>query len=190
MSDLKLFNLDYFRELYNSSIFIETGLGMGHGLLYASRYMFDKLFSIEIEEDVIRKVNQYIVPQIYRNERVSIIHGNTMHILPKILACIPGNISIIFWLDAHLGSYGATDANTLFPLENEINIINTYRSKSQDIIIIDDLRLYKDGDYQYGSITDSKIFRHNNKIDKAFLYHDIYKCDLGTGYLICLPRNK
>ena len=103
----------------------------------------------------------------------------------------------LFWLDAHfINSDGGkqsydSDSNikSRLPLECELNHILTRVSKFNDIIIIDDVRIYEDGPYEGGTfdahmqllnstVKRSQICEHNSiePLVSAFKYtHNIYK---------------
>ena len=53
MGSLKFFDLNDIVEKYQTSIFVETGLGWGHGVQFARTFNFEKLYSIELVKEVI-----------------------------------------------------------------------------------------------------------------------------------------
>ena len=72
------------------------------------------------------------------------------------------HLKILFYLDAHFPGEVSNGFNyrnnihdeTSFPLINELNLIKQIRPTSQDIIIIDDLCLFENGDFENGNVAE------------------------------------
>ena len=197
MGCLSFFNLQEIIDKYNTTVFIETGLGYGSGLKYAQQFNFRILVSTEILADHAE--------HMYRTEfnddvRVFIRAGNSYEILDQMLAVNYADENIYFWLDAHYpgGDLGRNnydyeqDIDVRLPLEKELEVIHKHRSNRQDVIIADDLRIYERGPYtsknldeiglghiaKYNSDHFSK-YQEKYKITK--LYHD-------TGFVVMEPK--
>ena len=124
-------------EFNYNEVFIETGTYRGDGCIRAVRADFRRIFSIEINYDFyIKAVGRLIIyPQ------VTIIHGNSIKVLPIILKNI--NEPVVFWLDAHISGSSTPESCSLY---QELEIISKHKIKNH-IIMIDDLRCF-DGKYR------------------------------------------
>lgn len=59
---------------------------------------------------------------------------------------------IVFWLDAHYPFDYGNGEHEVLPLVKELDLIAFYRQDYDDVILIDDLRIYCKGDYQSGNL--------------------------------------
>jgi hypothetical protein len=78
------------------------------------------------------------------------------------------------------------------PLEQELTLIDRLRPDSEDVIIVDDLKLYEDGDYANGNIASNFANIHDSLRNLHFLQNlfpskVISRCYLDDGYLIIQP---
>lgn len=193
MGELHLHDLGEFINGYDTKVFIETGMGIGTGTRHALRYPFEKLHTIEITQELIMKANLH-------DNRLQIHHGYSTVELPKILKTISIAQPILFWLDAHfpgadfqLGSYDRSDITEeqRLPLEKEIDIINWMRPNNKDVLIIDDLMLLEDGDYELGPLREDLVKYRKNGIEfitKSFPNHVVKKDFRHQGFLILTPE--
>ena len=188
------------KEFYGKSpvdhraIFVETGTGHGDSLRYISKYPFNLIYSIDIDPLCINSMSK----EFSNDHRVNLIEGKSEEVLPNI--CRKHPEPILFWLDAHFpGSYSTgevddreRDLNIRLPLEIELGIISSCRDASDDIILIDDLRIYEDGDFESGN-WDSRVPLGGNGVD--FIYelfsetHIITKSYRNHGYIELVPNN-
>ena len=194
MGSINKFDLSDYMNKYNSKYFIETGTYKGDGLSYAKSFKFDKIFSIEILEEFH---NMNIV-RFKDDKNITLINKNSVDGLKEILT--KNNIgNTIFWLDAHLPSFYSNEYGTdytiekdiLIPLEEELNIIINNKDISNDVFIIDDLRIYERGNFRNGEWLDviSSGFEGINFINKILSEtHNITKSYDDEGYIICLPK--
>jgi hypothetical protein len=135
-----------------------------------------------------------------KDNRVKILLGNTLDVLSDLLPKI--NQNICFWLDAHFPGadnpsplYGQHDAeqndDIRLPLEKELDLIKNLRSKYKDIILIDDIKLYRNN----GELAN---WASNIKPRQKFSSNEFYKeilskthhfnySDHDTGYGILTP---
>ena len=85
--------------------------------------------------------------------------------------------SVLFFLDAHfpfadfkkMTYQESIDfyKNQAVPLKDELELISKYRPNKNDIIILDDLRIYKDGPYEGGNWDDRSLYKLG---DESFIY--------------------
>lgn len=193
MGTLNLFPLSSYIETYRIENFVETGTYKGEGLEYASRFNFKKLFSVELMEVFYNES----FGRFSEDGRITILKDNSVEGLDKITSGM--NERCLFWLDAHLPnhydpSYGDDykgQKKLLIPLEDELRTIKKNKDISNDVFIMDDLRIYKDGNYQSGIWEGSEETKING-ID--FIHqilsetHNIQEDLRDEGYLICTPR--
>lgn len=200
MGNLCLFNLDYFIKKYNTQAFIETGLGGGGGLTYASRFPFQVLISTEIDATSSSKFISSPPAELLNRDRVKIINAPSDKALDAILPSFVNVDSVLFWLDAHFPGEAEgvaydyeKDLDVRLPLEKELTIINKHRQDKNDILIIDDQRIYTQDKYQDGSLENmglGHISKYKNNLDTLLGRFDVYKLNMETGYLICTPKKK
>lgn len=162
------------KEFSDAKLFIETGTFRGWTSLWASK-IFEKVKTIEFSEEIYKKTKSDLKDLL----NVDFIFGDSRKELSKIIPEI--NTSSIFWLDAHWCSFGSYGENDQCPLLDEIDLIKT--SKHQNIILIDDARLFTapppfpNSVQFYPSIADI-ILRLDPNIYHVIIYDDV---------LICLP---
>jgi hypothetical protein len=194
MGSINNFNLQDYINKYNSDCFIETGTYKGYGLSYAKSFPFDKIFSIEI----IKKFYDLNILNFKNDKNITLINNNSIDGLTEILT--KNNIgNTIFWLDAHLPSFYSdeystdyvSDKNTLIPLEEELIVIKKYKDITNDVFIIDDLRIYEKGNFKNGEWLDviNSGFEGINFIYNILSEtHNITKLYNDEGYIICTPK--
>jgi hypothetical protein len=180
--------------------FVETGTGTGESLGNVLSLPESKeltLYSIEL----IDQIYEYLTGK-FKNDNLNLIKGYSHEEIVKIMDTI-SNEPTLFWHDAHFPGAdfkidGATytsekDPVKRIPLEYELRgVINSGRDISKDIFIIDDLRVYKDGDYETGN-WDLREQAGADNID--FVYelfddtHIIIESLVAQGFLILFPIN-
>lgn len=154
MGSLLRFKLDDFLAKFNLQTFIETGTARGDSLAYAAeRQEFSQLLSCEIEPLLAAgaccRFNDDARIQIMRMES-----GLFLQMVARADLA-----PAFFWLDAHypgagFGLKGYEDAmpeTVRLPLGRELEQIRRHRH-GQDVILIDDLRIYELGDYEAGPL--------------------------------------
>jgi hypothetical protein len=206
MGAINRFNLDELIKKFKLKYFFETGTLRGEGVDYALASKFEKVFSIEIEEDTYKQAEQ----KYKNNDRVKIIFGDSSKLMTQIVEQLPGNT--LFWLDAHfpgadvgIRTYrSCLDMNydTRLPLETELTAIASRNKKFKDVIIADDLWIYKDGEFGAGTV-DKHCAAHGHNITKLeiaegkdikFAYdlfsktHDLREFTPDQGYLVIHPK--
>jgi len=182
-------------ENYNISSFVETGTGLGDTVAYVlsnSKNPIDVL-SIEIYKDIANKASDRF--QNYTN--CKIINNNSYDGLLEILPSLKERV--LFFLDAHFPgadfgytSYGDDiEINLKLPLQRELELICSNRDTSRDVFLIDDLRIYEEGNYELGNWPKENGAVHTG-ID--FIYdclaktHNIQKHSFCSGFITILPK--
>jgi hypothetical protein len=131
-------NLQYLQTNKHNNIFVETGSHYGDGIQLALEAGFEKIISIECNEQYYLRC----VDRFCGNEKVQLYYGDSSVDLSKMISDI--NESVTFWLDAH---YMWNDPNQdieehpgrgKIPLIDELTQIKNHHIKDH-VIIIDDL---------------------------------------------------
>jgi hypothetical protein len=132
------------------------------------------------------------------DSHIEIIHDNSIDALKNTISKIEGNC--LFWLDAHfpgaeegLSGYNETKQDEIkLPLEKEIELLASRKDKYQDVIIIDDLRIYEQGPYRSGNMPEHILPPKARNIDfilSAFAStHIIQRSYWDEGYIILFPK--
>lgn len=156
-----------------------------------------KMHSIEILDRIYDEAVEYFKD----NANVCMYLGNSHDELPKVLEELDENPAL-FFLDAHFPDSYRDEYNRevirddpdyiKIPLEGELRILCQKRDVSKDIIVIDDIRIYKEGPYENGNF-ENKTLHGGESLD--FVYelldetHIVVESYLQEGYLICFPIN-
>lgn len=194
MGCITRFDLQRIIEDFGTVVFFETGTWKGDAVAYALKFPFGKIYSVEIIPAVATRAGERFSDE----QRVEIFEGSSYDILKERLGSIKENC--LFWLDAHypgadegLVEYDAhEDEDLRLPLEKEIQLIRTLRKGFRDVIIIDDLRVYEDGNYEKGNApvdTLPKKIRGIQFIDENFgQSHSFVRSYQDEGYLLLFPK--
>jgi hypothetical protein len=186
MGTLKAFNLIELKEKYKLNCLVETGTFTGDGIQLGLDAGFKEIYSCEID---LKFYNDACI-RFTVNENVFLENISSEIFLEHIEYLIkPNNNNILFWLDAHLPDIKNADKTLMFPLQKELEIIKDVRNISKDVFIIDDLRIYEDGNFGHGNYENRDI-----NMNSGFIYsnllptHNIEKDYRHEGYLICTPK--
>ena len=204
MGDIKIYNIEEIIERCNIDYFVETGTLLGDAVEHARGYNLKKIISFEIIEELADKAKS----RFEGDDKVEIILGDSSKVLPDTLNKLDGNT--IFWLDAHfpgadigINNYvDDIDSDTNLPLEKEIRAIAERIGKYNDVLIIDDLWIYEDGDWEWGTF-DEHMERHGHTVrrsdlckgDTSFIRklftrtHKIKIINKFQGSLVLIPNN-
>lgn len=195
MGSLKRFNLGKISKQYDCPYFFETGTWMGNGLAYAKNTPFTKLYSSEIMPEIADKART----RFSAENRIEIFTGNSTAVFEQTLPIIHGNC--VFWLDAHfpgaeegLKDYNEYDNEQVkLPLEKELQLIKDIRPDFQDVILIDDLRIYETGPFKSGNLPEGILPPSFRSIDFVFgLFgdsHEVVRSYEDEGYLLLFPKH-
>lgn len=197
MGSLKSFNLFDLLINLNIDTFVETGTYTGDSLEHAlSTNLFKKLYSVELLEQYYNLCLQ----KFLNNKNVELVHNNSIDGLKYILKKIKTN-NVLFWLDAHLPDFydpnikkNYVEQEDLFiPLKTELEVIKKEKNISNDVFLIDDLRIYESGNFENGNWDE---VHKNEKYKQGIIFvynilentHDIQKLYKDEGYIICIPK--
>lgn len=195
MGSLKKFNLNFLIYKYDVKFFFESGTWKGIGLKYACASKFQKLISSEIVSDFATDAAK----KFSHDKRVKVVNDSSVNALASELISLNGNC--LFWLDAHYpgaddkqADYNdELDEDIRLPLEKEVEIISKRVNNYNDVIIIDDLRIYEDGPYKNGNIPHDILPPTVRNIDFIYKYftnsHVIEKFYDNEGYVVVYPKD-
>lgn len=197
MGELYFFRLAELIKVFDADTFFETGTGFGLGVQVARTLPFKLIISVEIVASEVERIR----PAFSSDQRVKLLIGRSIDLMPQVLPRIPGNI--IFWLDAHfpgahhhLQGYDAEkDLDTRLPLERELALIKQLRPGKRDVILIDDLRIYEQDNFEWGNLNDVGL-KGLGQFDGRFLYtlfqetHDAHRFLNHSGYLALTPKSQ
>lgn len=166
--------------------FIETGCFRGNSLSFALKLNgIKKFYSCDIDPEAV----EYCRSRFKEDSRLTIYNFESVKFLKKILPMIEGNC--LFWLDAHLPDFDKTSGQVYidnkfnFPLEKELKVIRELSDQyCSDVIIIDDLRIYEDGDFEGGNWEDRQKFQKTNISFLEKYDYNIEKFYQQEGYIL------
>jgi hypothetical protein len=160
-------------EKYPNDIFVETGTLYGEALRLAIQCGFKKIYSIEINSDLV-KTNRLQFAEHIETGLVEIIEGDTSIVFPELVKRLDGRTT--FWLDAHWD--GGPMGTVKCPLPMELDAIQTHAIKNHTIMI-DDRRCFGIGNWGAG-IVESEI------ISKVKDINPLYEIGYEDG---CIPND-
>ena len=139
-------NLEKLVKVLNLKNFVESGTGDCSSMkIAADLNLFENLYGIDLDEDLYnRAVSMF-------KSSVKMYNGYSKDEMLKIVGELSDRPTL-FWLDAHFpgadykgAKYDAEkDDSKRIPLEAELKIISENRDITNDVFIIDDLRIYTD----------------------------------------------
>lgn len=180
------------------NVFIETGTGNGGTLKHAlESKAFERLYSVEIHKESADQVKR----ELALFDQVKIFNSTSADALKEILPLLEPSDRAFFFLDAHFpgefsksfsGYDGITVDKTTLPLEEELELICSHRGNCEDIIVIDDLRLYEQGPFEQGNLQEGfggipMAMRNIDFVHRIFGDRSISKDYREEGYLIISP---
>jgi len=139
--------------------YVETGVGKGHAMKYVLDLgCIDQAYGIELDNRLFETYEK-----IFTNQPVEFFYGYSHEQMENVLKELDKNPTL-FWLDAHFPGadyfgegYGSEkDFIKRLPMEEELRIISKNRDISNDIIFMDDLRIYVDRDFAMCNWEDRK----------------------------------
>jgi SAM-dependent methyltransferase len=196
MGSMLRFNLRHLRKLFNLQRLVETGTGRGDSLAWAVRSGFSELHSVELAETLYQSSLKRFAdfPQVHLQQ------GASASFLAKVGA---GGTALpaLYFLDAHFlggADFGLTtyaesarDPGS-YPLLDELDALLTH-DLTGSVIIMDDVRMYFDGDFQTG-ICPEFARRWEERpallelVERLRETHESYLLRDDDGYLVLAPK--
>ena len=183
-------------DFYDIKNFVETGTGQA-----------EVVQTVVEADDTLNVHTIEVIPEIYDKNKINFSYlkdvnwhlGTSFDILPEILPDLKG--TTLFWMDAHfpgadfgLSSYGdEKDDEKRLPLKKELETIVANRDVTNDVFVIDDLRIYEDGPFETGDWEDRDKYGGDGIefIEKLFEdTHYIGRSYNKQGFVILFPDNK
>jgi hypothetical protein len=143
-------------EKYKNPIFFETGTYLGDSVALALEVGFDKVISVEINEE-LQSNNELLFKEQIEKGRVELHLGDTLLLLDKIVDKIEQPTT--FWLDAHY-DFGVCGVKRC-PLYEELDFIAQSKIKTHTILI-DDVRCFGIGNWGEGISVEGVIEKIKN----------------------------
>lgn len=124
------------KNLFNISVFIETGTADGTNALQVSK-IFNEVYSTEINSKVFKLAQE----KLEDKKNIHLYLGDSKQTLITILSQV--NNAPLIYLDAHCSGPGSGKGDENTPILHELEIIKNSKIKNA-IILIDDARLFQD----------------------------------------------
>ena len=183
-------------DFYDIKNFVETGTGQA-----------EVVQTVVEADDTLNIHTIEVIPEIYDKNKINFSYlkdvnwhlGTSFDILPEILPDLKG--TTLFWMDAHfpgadfgLSSYGdEKDDDKRLPLKKELETIVANRDVTNDVFVIDDLRIYEDGPFGDGNWEDREKYGGDGIefIEELFdETHYVVKSYNAQGSIILFPVSK
>ena len=183
-------------DFYDIKNFVETGTGQA-----------EVVQTVVEADDTLNVHTIEVIPEIYDKNKINFSYlkdvnwhlGTSFDILPEILPDLKG--TTLFWMDAHfpgadfgLSSYGdEKDDDKRLPLKKELETIVANRDVTNDVFVIDDLRIYEDGPFGDGNWEDREKYGGDGIefIEELFdETHYVVKSYNAQGSIILFPVSK
>ena len=183
-------------DFYNIKNFVETGTGKA-----------EVVQTVVEADDTLNIHTIEVIPEIFNKNKINFSYlkdvnwhlGTSFDILPEILPDLKG--TTLFWMDAHfpgadfgLSSYGdEKDDDKRLPLKKELETIVSNRDVTNDVFVIDDLRIYEDGPFGDGNWEDREKYGGDGIefIEELFdETHYVVKSYNAQGSILLFPVSK
>ena len=183
-------------DFYDIKNFVETGTGQA-----------EVVQTVVEADDTLNVHTIEVIPEIYDKNKINFSYlkdvnwhlGTSFDILPEILPDLKG--TTLFWMDAHfpgadfgLSSYGdEKDDDKRLPLKKELETIVANRDVTNDVFVIDDLRIYEDGPFGDGNWEDREKYGGDGIefIEELFdETHYVVKSYNAQGSILLFPISK
>ena len=183
-------------DFYDIKNFVETGTGQA-----------EVVQTVVEADDTLNVHTIEVIPEIYDKNKINFSYlkdvnwhlGTSFDILPEILPDLKG--TTLFWMYAHfpgadfgLSSYGdEKDDDKRLPLKKELETIVENRDVTNDVFVIDDLRIYEDGPFGDGNWEDREKYGGDGIefIEELFdETHYVVKSYNAQGSILLFPVSK
>jgi hypothetical protein len=199
MGEINIFDLTPYVEKHNCKTYFETGTGKGVCLSHALNFDFDKFYSVDLDEDLIKEAKDRFI-----GYPLTLINDYSSKALEQYVPVLDSS-PVFFFLDAHFPgadfhkmSYEEsirTYKEEAFPLHLELQSIKKSRNTDKDVFLIDDFKLYEEGDYEFGGWDYSGLQEELGLVTKSQFIYDLFK-DTHTfekslrhqGFLFIIPK--
>jgi len=183
-------------DFYNIENFVETGTGIGE--VVRSIYQINKDINIHSIE-IVKEIYQRNKDELSNLKNVNLHLGRSSDVLPEIVPSLKGNT--LFWLDAHfpgadfgLAKYGdEKDDDKRLPLKSELEIIVRSKDVTNDVFVVDDLRIYEDGPFEHGNWSERSKYGGDgiSFVEELFEEtHYVVRSYNQQGYIMMFPLSK
>lgn len=151
--------------------FVETGTYMGDTTLMAAQH-YEHVHTVEIHEGLYEKSKERAKEQGVKN--ITFYLGDSLTVLHEIVPLVKEGA--VFFIDAHISNTDSSwNGVNHVPILEELDIILSH-GIGPSVIIVDDLRLWKQKIWCWAHVTNEKIVekfkQHNTKINSFFEYND------------------
>lgn len=172
---LNKIDIDQLCNFYDVETYVETGTGEGNSLAVILEIKsINKLYTVDIDPSMLSQASN----RLGCEDKVKYVCNNSFDFLKELLENdLKDKDSVLFFLDAHfpfadfkkMTYQESIDfyKNQAVPLKDELELISKHRLNKNDIIILDDLRIYKDGPYEGGNWNDRSLYKLG---DESFIY--------------------
>lgn len=201
MGEINIFDLTQYVEKYNCKTYFETGTGKGICLKHALNFNFNKFYSVDLDGDLIEEVKGKFI-----GYPLTLIHDYSSNALEQYVSLLD-NEPVFFFLDAHFPgadfhkiSYEEsirTYKNEAFPLYQELTTIKKFRNTDKDVFLIDDFKLYEEGNYEFGGWAYSDLQKELGLVTESQFIYDLFKDTHNfekslrhQGFLFIIPKTK
>ena len=114
---------------------VETGTYRGD-MIDAQRDNFDTIVTIELDDDLFAAAEKKYEPYSH----ITVLHGDSGQLMVKAIELCDGPTT--FWLDGHYSGGVTAGRKTDPPIVQELSIIAARECSDDDVILIDDARLF------------------------------------------------
>lgn len=199
MGEINIFDLTPYVEKHNCKTYFETGTGKGVCLSHALNFDFEKFYSVDLDEELVNAAKNRFV-----GYPLTLINDYSSKALEQYVPTLTQD-PVFFFLDAHFPgadfhkmSYEEsirTYKEEAFPLHLELQSIKKSRNTDKDVFLIDDFKLYEEGDYEFGGWAYSGLQEELGLVTKSQFIYDLFK-DTHTfekslrhqGFLFIIPK--
>jgi hypothetical protein len=199
MGEINIFDLTPYVEKHNCKTYFETGTGKGVCLSHALNFDFEKFYSVDLDEELVNDAKNRFV-----GYPLTLINDYSSKALEQYTPTLDQE-PVFFFLDAHFPgadfhkmSYEEsirTYKDEAFPLHQELTTIKKFRNTDKDVFLIDDFKLYEEGDYEFGGWAYSGLQEELGLVTKSQFIYDLFK-DTHTfekslrhqGFLFIIPK--
>jgi hypothetical protein len=199
MGEINIFDLTTYVEKHNCKTYFETGTGKGVCLSHALNFDFEKFYSVDLDEELVNDAKNRFV-----GYPLTLINDYSSKALEQYVPTL-NQEPVFFFLDAHFPgadfhkmSYEEsirTYKEEAFPLHLELQSIKKSRNTYKDVFLIDDFKLYEEGDYEFGGWAYSGLQEELGLVTKSQFIYDLFK-DTHTfekslrhqGFLFIIPK--